>query len=486
MSGSSEQIPPHKVLLVLLLVGLLSLGLMAIFPKSGLKLGSMNLTFKTLASFTDSTSTGGSIEGGIDQFLTQYDSIPPALNSSADSLKVKRQVNIASIQFKDNDPSPLFTFFERLKNIADAEKVMHILHYGDSQIESDRITGFVRSEIQKRFGGNGPGLIPPVPITESANISQSQSSSWKRYTAYGFQDLKSSHSKFGVMASYGRYTASRSIDQINPTDSTMAWLEFKPSYMAQSSSKIYSKATLFAGNNLFDVRIEVYADDSLFSQKILSAGTGLKTLVWHFGSTPQKLRFVFHGADSPDVHAICLEGESGVVMDNIALRGSSGNIFTKINDSELRTAYEYLSPGLVVLQFGGNTVPFIKSEQSALDYGNFFQSQIQYLKKLCPGASFIVIGPSDMSTRIDGVYQTWPYLENVRDAMKIAAFEEGCGFWDMYSVMGGRNSMISWVENSPPYAAPDYTHFTPKGARKVAEIFFHSLMSEYDAWQGQF
>jgi hypothetical protein len=104
------------------------------------------------------------------------------------------------------------------------------------------------------------------------------------------------------------------------------------------------------------------------------------------------------------------------------------------------------------------------------------------LKKLCPGASFIVIGPSDMSTRIDGEYQTWPYLEKVRDAMKEAAFAEQCGFWDMYAVMGGRNSMISWVQNSPPYAAPDYTHFTPKGARKVAEIFVHSLMSEYEAW----
>lgn len=482
MDRGSESIPPHKVLLILVIVGILSLGVMAIFPKEGVNIGSLNLKFKTLESLSDTVHEGGSIEGGIDQFLTQYDSIPPSSDIKTDTIKVVRTLNNASIQFRNDDPSSLFKFFEKLESIGDMEGVMHILHYGDSQIESDRITGIIRAEIQKRFGGRGPGLIPPVPITESANISQSQSSNWKRYTAYGFQDVKSNHSKYGLMASYGRFLPNRSTDKLNSGDTAVAWLEFKPSYMAQSTAKVYSRATLLAGNNSLDVRIEVFADDSLLSEKTLQAGSGLSTLTWNLGKTPGRLRFVFHGADSPDVHAICLEGPSGIVVDNIALRGSSGNIFTKINESEIRTAYEFLKPGLVILQFGGNTVPFVKSDQSAIDYGNFFQSQIRYLKNLCPGATFLVIGPSDMSTRIDGVYQTWPYLEKVRDAMKEAAFEENCGFWDMYSVMGGRNSMISWVENSPPYAAPDYTHFTPKGARKVAEIFVNSLMSEYDAW----
>lgn len=91
--------------------------------------------------------------------------------------------------------------------------------------------------------------------------------------------------------------------------------------MAQSTAKVYSRATLLAGNNSLDVRIEVFADDSLLSEKTLQAGSGLSTLTWNLGKTPGRLRFVFHGAEGPDVHAICLEGPSGIVVDKIALRG---------------------------------------------------------------------------------------------------------------------------------------------------------------------
>lgn len=153
----------------------------------------LNLKFKTLESLSDTVHEGGSIEGGIDQFLTQYDSIPPSSDIKTDTIKVVRTLNNASIQFRNDDPSSLFKFFEKLESIGDMEGVMtfcitviHRLKVIGSQVSSER-------EIQKRFGGRGPGLIPPVPITESANISQSQSSNWKRYTAYGFQDVKSNH-----------------------------------------------------------------------------------------------------------------------------------------------------------------------------------------------------------------------------------------------------------------------------------------------------
>jgi hypothetical protein len=67
--------------------------------------------------------------------------------------------------------------------------------------------------------------------------------------------------------------------------------------------------------------------------------------------------------------------------------------------------------------------------------------------------------------------------------MKQATLEEGCAFWDMFEVMGGKNAMVSWVTNDPPYAGPDYTHFTPAGARKVAELLYKALDEEYEAWK---
>jgi hypothetical protein len=45
--------------------------------------------------------------------------------------------------------------------------------------------------------------------------------------------------------------------------------------------------------------------------------------------------------------------------------------------------------------------------------------------------------------------------------------------------MGGENSMVSWVDETPPLANKDYTHVNFRGAHRIAELLFTYLMSEY-------
>jgi lysophospholipase L1-like esterase len=52
----------------------------------------------------------------------------------------------------------------------------------------------------------------------------------------------------------------------------------------------------------------------------------------------------------------------------------------------------------------------------------------------------------------------------------------------MYSAMGGRNSMPSWVKAQPSLAVSDYVHFNHRGARVISEMFTNSLLSEYSFW----
>ena len=87
-----------------------------------------------------------------------------------------------------------------------------------------------------------------------------------------------------------------------------------------------------------------------------------------------------------------------------------------------------------------------------------------------------------MSTNINGKMQTYPNLPDVRDALKNAVFEMGGAYFDMYEVMGGKNSMPSWVDANPPLAAKDYIHFSPRGAEKIAELFYESLMLDYEQY----
>jgi len=67
--------------------------------------------------------------------------------------------------------------------------------------------------------------------------------------------------------------------------------------------------------------------------------------------------------------------------------------------------------------------------------------------------------------------------------MKETALENGAAFWDMFSVMGGENSMIEWVQNQPAWATSDYIHFTEKGAARIGELFYESFMIYYNFYR---
>ena len=174
-----------------------------------------------------------------------------------------------------------------------------------------------------------------------------------------------------------------------------------------------------------------------------------------------------------DVYGVMLDGQTGVSLDNIPMRGCSGTIFTGIHSSTLSPFFGRENVRLIILQYGGNSVPYLKGKEGIAGYMSGLKRQIEYLRKLAPDACFLFIGPSDMSTSIDGEMQTYPVLPRLVEAMKAMADSCGIAYWDLYAAMGGRGSMMKWVEAY--LAGPDYVHFTPKGARHVGNILYETL-----------
>jgi lysophospholipase L1-like esterase len=474
-------IKPHQTLLVLLSIGLCFALVSFFIPVKeigsgwfSLKLPSWNL------NAPDSTTSISA-----DQLLALNDSLmvqDSAVVTGLDSLIVVRKISTNSIQFPNDDSSPMFGFFESLDSISSGQRV-HVMHYGDSQIEVDHCTRTLREKLQEKFGGNGPGLISPLPVTANANIKQNQSENWKRYTAYGYSNKKSPHNRYGVMCAFARFTAERTAEQLTKADSVNAWIELKPYRLSDPHCPIFNQADLFLGNHKTPFRLRARIADSLITDEVIAVSEGMVHKHWNLNSTPSSIKFEFDGRDSPDVYAAALGSAKGVEVSNIALRGNDGLTFSRVNGAEIKGAMEALETKMVILQFGGNALPLLSSDKEVQRYCEDFQAQIKYMRSLSPNSFFLIIGPSDMSTKINGVYQTRPRLEALNDGLKKAAFAEGCAFWDMYQVMGGNGSMINWVKNSPPYAGPDYTHFTKAGAAKIAEVLFEAIVAEYDAWK---
>jgi lysophospholipase L1-like esterase len=470
--------PLHTLLFLAGVFGLCALT-MAVFPEDGFTIGSTKLEFETWEGFMAEEESTAPAFDNLEDFLSQYESPVDslALLDSLAQIEIEKRKELLHIQYAEGDEDILFPFFKALST--EKDKKHRVVHYGDSQIEGDRITGHVRNELQKEFGGSGPGLLQPFEVIPTIAIDQSHSANWSRATVYGRKDTTVHHKRYGLMAHFNRYV----VDSAKTDSSADAWLRYKPSRLTYSTGKQYSRAKMFLGHNTKSFELVVKVDDVVLTRETILPKNASYTRSWKFASTPSDLVFEFYGDGGPEVYGVTLEGSTGVNVDNIALRGCSGTIFTKIDKGQLDSQLDELNVKLFILQFGGNMVPYISSKEKADECGRWFISQVNRLRELVPDACFIVIGPSDMAEKVKDDYVTRPYLVEVRDALKAAAFETNCGYWDIYEVMGGKNSMQSWVDAEPPLAGKDYTHFTPAGAKRMAELFCKALWHDYDAWK---
>jgi len=393
----------------------------------------------------------------------------------------KSEIKSQKIEFANGDASVLFPFFKKLDASTTANNSLRIVHYGDSQIEGDRISGFIRERLQSRFGGGGCGLLPALKVYNQASASQSNNGNWLRYTLIGNVDKAVKHNNYGVMCGFSRFTP---LDKILDEPAT-ASIKYNTAKSIYPTAKKFERIKIYYGNNGGLCEAEVLTNDSHLITVPLEGDELLNVQTINLDIATDNAELIFKSANSPDIYGISLDNDYGISVDNIAMRGSSGTIFTKMNKQLLSAMLKDLNTGLIIMQFGGNVMPFMKNEKACTEYGNWFYSQIATLKSAMPGVSIIVIGPADMSVKKDEYYVTYPHLENVRDALKNAAFKAGAGFWDMYSAMGGKNSMPSWVAARPQLAGSDYVHFTPKGARIVAELFYEALNNEYENYRYQ-
>ena len=138
---------------------------------------------------------------------------------------------------------------------------------------------------------------------------------------------------------------------------------------------------------------------------------------------------------------------------------------------------------LIILQYGGNTMPYMKTDKSISQYRVSIEKQINHIRSQAPDAKILFIGPSDMSTNIQGKMQTYPHLPTMVDSLRTAANNAGAAYWDMYAAMGGSGSMAKWVKEVPALAGSDYIHFTPLGAEKMGGMLYESLMLYYEYYK---
>lgn len=387
-----------------------------------------------------------------------------------------------NLQLIGNDQAfqALGNFFAAL-NAPARKPAIHVLHYGDSQIEGDRITGHLRNAWQSVWGGSGPGFLSPVSPIPTLAMRQSWIGDWQRYARFGKRDTTIQHNRFGLMAAFAQPSPAS-------TDSTLttATLRFEPHPRGYRRNRTFNELHLALGQVTEETTLQLTLNerDTLVVPLLQdSLAQNLSLPLAALDSTAfESLELHFEGG-SPEINGIGMWTDSGIVVHNLAMRGSSGTVFRQLDREQFSRQLSAIRTELVMLQYGGNTVPYIEDIESAQRYGRWFTSQIRLFQSLLPGVPILIIGPSDMARKAGTRMETYPQLAYVRDALKAAALDNNALYWDIFEVMGGEDSMAAWVQSNPPLASSDHIHFTPAGAKQIAELLRQSIQAEWTLWQ---
>ena len=445
---------------VLLMLGVLC----AFFPKEGVELGPVELRFASLEDFlpAEPADTLEEPQESPEELLARR--VMELRQAEESEFLDYFEHSDARIQFPGDDLSLFDPFFRALDSAS--VHPLRILHYGDSQIEEDRISNNIRKSFQARFGGNGIGLMPLVQSYPTLTSSQRRSSTPRRALIYGTKDFTVQNGSWGINGQVARLDGPVSVT-------------YYPARKLDSCStqRRYSRVTILTDTLKAPMTIKVggiMAEPDTLHRP-------LRRYVAELPALSEGLSIDISGRG--DVFGIMFDAPTGVSVDNAAMRGCSGTIFTKMDPGQLRDYVESFNVKLIILQFGGNATPYLNSRKARENYAAKLETQMRLLRSLAPEACYLFIGPSDMATNVNGSMQTYPHLPDVIDILRETAHKCGVAYWDLYSVMGGRNSMVKWVRSTPPLAGADYIHFTHRGADRTGDFLSESLMLYYDYYR---
>ncbi|HLS29882.1 MAG TPA: hypothetical protein VK021_03410 [Flavobacteriaceae bacterium] len=346
----------------------------------------------------------------------------------------------------------------RLEQNPDDEKV-RIAYFGDSMTDGDLIVQDIRRKFQEKYGGRGIGFVPITSESAKsrASIIHRFSDNW---TSYSFMKKDSVKRPYGVsgMVFYAN-------DSVEPAE-----LRFKRGVNA--SNNLLPNPTLYYGqstNDSAEVKMIAKKDTSLFE---LNPQKNLNKLSLSSGILSE-FELDFSKADSIPFYGVNFDISTGVQIDNFSKRGNSGLPLTQLDANLMKTFQQDLQYDLIVLHFGTNVL-----NRDSFKYG-WYQARMKrvvaHVRRVFPESSILVISIADKSTKYDTEMQTDSAVNHLLAAQKAYAKEAKTGFVNLYALMGGEGSMVKWVEEEPPRANKDYTHFNSFGAREIAEMIYGEL-----------
>jgi lysophospholipase L1-like esterase len=381
---------------------------------------------------------------------------------------------------EDADGHALAAFYHSLarthsqREIGEAElpAITRILHYGDSHVAADILTGALRRYFQRDFGDAGPGFIfagHPWSWYAPGVIELSSSSGWQRNELS--QAELGTDGRFGLSGvSFSTGRAGESIRLISDCARFEIYLLKQPGGGAIDVSldgEIQSAGLSLASEKDEPEYLKFsVADESAFSN-LQSAINRPHSIELHTVA-PGAVRVLGFVSE---------QRRAGVVYDALGINGARATRLLAWDENVLADNLMERNPDLIIVAYGSNEVGDADFDPAI--YRRKFSAVLERLQSAAPRASLLVIAPPDRAIRTGRRWRTISALPRLIAAQRAAAIEAGAAFWNLTRAMGGAGSIARWAAASPPLAQRDRVHLTRAGYLLIADALYAELTRGY-------
>lgn len=321
---------------------------------------------------------------------------------------------------------------------------------GDSYIEGDIFAQDVRSGLQSRYGGCGVGYIAAFSSFPGFRSSVNQASSgWEEHEIRKMKDdpLRT------ILGTY--YTA-------KPGADTRFRKSVKPEHL-----DVWDRTTIVFKADSGGV---ITISSPEFGDKIfnISPSKDLQSICVNDRTGDVRLKT---NIPKLEVLGIWLEGNKGIVLDCISLRGNSGISHRVLNSPTTTKFREFIDYDLIVLEFGMNALSATQTNYTS--YGNAMVEVVNNLKHLYPNAQILILGVGDRGQKNGGDVISMPTVNSLIKTQRDIARRTGSMFWDTREAMGGDGAALEWHQRK--LLNSDYVHLNHRGGTELGKLFLNSL-----------
>lgn len=447
-----------------------------------------------------------------------------SLSVEVDTLEVE---NFGNVLINDK---MLSNTFEKLRNIeVNKSSKLRIVHIGDSHIQADLVTDYLRQHFQNKFGNAGLGYAFPY------KMAGTNGSFWTKFSSNinfdNYKNIKTPDTKPVGLSGIALYTNQidfnielkvkekykfNTVRVITPNNvnsffvandftTSKELVEEKVVKKKASSHKIkqgevlskiahkykVSVTDLKRANNLKSDRINAGKTLIIPGQKEVYE-TVKKEIIkkdfvplqqfqfpYSYDHYSQELIESIHLIPNKQFSEFALNGvileneQPGITYSNIGINGAKCSDFNKYN-----LFYEQLpalQADLFIISLGTNE-SFDKL--SAEEYKKQLNQMIDNIRTFNYTAEIIVTTPppSQFKRKYKNTYEI-DYTNLIIEQ----AEEKNYSVWDLYHVLGGSKKVNENYKSG--LISSDKVHYTRKGYEKQADAFFEAIMQSYESFK---